>query len=165
MTNTSFFSRIQIAFKMMFSRAYAERVLHVEAQAKPQLVSSNTDGAQQLLALLQKEARLIDFTNEDIINYDDAQIGAAARVVHQGLQKAFKDHIQFEPLAPDSSAEMFNVPADFDPQHYRLTGNVPAQGPYKGYLVHPGWKVSAIQLPQTIENYDYSIIAPAEVEL
>src|SRR5688500_6320874 len=44
--------------------------------------------AVSLLAVLQREARFVDFIKEPIGAYSDAQIGAAARDVHQGCAAA-----------------------------------------------------------------------------
>src|SRR5436190_15346400 len=38
--------------------------------------------------LFQSEARFVDFVQEDVAGYADAEIGAAARVVHEGDRKS-----------------------------------------------------------------------------
>lgn len=61
-----------------------ERVVEVESK----LATASTDSALQLLALLQKEARLIDFLQEEVSQFSDEEVGAAARVIHSGGQKS-----------------------------------------------------------------------------
>ena len=167
--HTSFFGRIKMAFKIMFSASYTESLLAqpepVAAEPLPQLTAANTDGALQLLALMQKEGRLLDFIQEDVTAFDDAQVGAAARVVHQGLKKAVLSHIDLAPVSSDAEGNPLSLPEDFDTQAYRLTGNIGGSAPYKGTLTHKGWKATRIELPQTVEDYDFSVLAPAEVEL
>ncbi|GAA5217476.1 DUF2760 domain-containing protein [Corallincola platygyrae] len=168
---THFFARIGIAFKILFSRSYTEQLVSSsvsEATATPEpvtLTSSNTDGALQLLSLLQKEGRLLDFINEDVTAFSDDQIGAAARVVHQGLNKAIKEHITLEPVAETVEGSPITLADGFDTQAYRLTGNINGSAPFNGTLIHKGWRATRIELPQTVEGYEFSILAPAEVEL
>src|SRR5690349_1144585 len=45
------------------------------------LKTAPAESALQLLGLFQRDARLIDFVQESLAGYDDAQIGAAARLV------------------------------------------------------------------------------------
>ena len=49
------------------------------------------ESAAQLLQLLQKHGRLVDFIFEDIDTYSDEQVGAGVRVVHQGCRKVLND--------------------------------------------------------------------------
>lgn len=121
--------------------------------------------ALQLLALLQQEGRLIDFINEDLTGFSDADIGAAARVVHQGTQKVFQAHLDFVPITKEAEASKITLAPGFDAQAYQLTGNVTGEAPYEGTLIHPGWRVKNISLPAIIEGHDNNIIAKAEVEL
>lgn len=171
---THFFARIPMAFKVFFSRKFAQQLLDQpqleEQQAVPvsntiTLTSSNTDGALQLLALLQKEGRLLDFIQEDVTTFSDEQIGAAARVVHQGLNKAITEHVTLNAVSDTAEGSPITLPEGFDAQTYRLTGNVSGNAPFNGTLLHKGWRATDIHLPQTTEGYDFSILAPAEVEL
>ena len=131
----------------------------------PLLKTASPDSALQLLALLQREARLIDFVGEDLGGYDDAQIGAAARVVHAGCAKVLREHFSLEPVRSEAEGSPITLPAGFDAAAVRLTGNVVGQPPYAGSLSHRGWRVSEVRLPQLAERHDARIVAPAEVEL
>jgi len=135
------------------------------APAPPPLKSTSPDSALQLLALLQREARLIDFVGEDLSGFDDAQIGAAARVVHAGCAKTLREHFGLEAVRSEAEGSRITLPAGFDAAAVRLTGNVVGQPPYAGRLSHRGWRVTEVRLPQLAERHDARVIAPAEVEL
>ncbi len=118
-----------------------------------------------MLSLLQREGRLIDFLQEDMAAYSDADIGAAARVVHAGCRKAFTECCSVEPAVKDSEGASIQVPAGFDAQRIRLTGNITGQPPFRGTLKHHGWVVTAVRLPALSEKLDPRVLAAAEVEL
>lgn len=122
--------------------------------------------AVQLLGLLQQKGRLIDFLMEDVTTVGDAQMGAAARVVHQGCKKALQDHIQIVPIASVPENSTLTLEKGYSASEYRLVGKVSGEPPFSGKLLHKGWKVASIQLPHsTRESSDLPPIAPAEVEL
>ena len=134
----------------------------------PQIITlkeATPDAALQLLGLLQRDARLIDFVQEDIAAYGDADIGAAARLVHEGCRKVLKEHMTLAPVRAESEGARITLPAGFDAAQVRLTGNVVGQAPFTGTLSHRGWKVTELRLPQLAEGHDASIVAQAEVEL
>lgn len=122
-------------------------------------------GALQLLAILQREGRLVDFLNEDVADFSDADIGAAARVVHEGCKKALAQYVQFEAIRSEGEGDPITVPAGFDAGALRLTGNIVGEPPFSGQLAHHGWRVTAIDLPTLAEGHDPHVVAPAEVEL
>jgi hypothetical protein len=119
----------------------------------------------RLLALLQREGRLLDFLLEDIHSYANEQIGAAVRDIHKNCNKAIKDHVVLEPVLKDSEGATVEVPAGFDPSAVRLTGNVTGQPPFKGTLQHHGWRVKDLKLAAPPEGQDEFVLQPAEVEL
>jgi hypothetical protein len=123
------------------------------------------DAAMQLLALLQREARLIDFANENIAAYADADIGAAARVVHEGCARVLREHFTIEPVRTELEGARLTLPEGFDAASVRLTGNVVGKAPFTGVLNHRGWRAAEVRLPQLAEQHDARILAPAEVEL
>ena len=132
----------------------------------PALQRVPTDSALQLLALLQRDARLIDFVGEDLAGYDDEQIGAAARVVHEGCAKVLREHFSMAPVRSEDEGSRVacSMPAS-TPAAVRLTGNVVGQPPYRGSLSHRGWRVTEVRLPQLADSHDARIVAQAEVEL
>ena len=129
------------------------------------LREADTAAALQLLSLLQREARLVDFVQEDIAAYSDAEIGAAARVVHEGCRKVLREHITLAPVRAESEGSRLTLPAGFDAAAVRLTGNVVGQAPFTGTLAHRGWRATEVRLPQLAEGHDARIVAQAEVEL
>ncbi len=122
-------------------------------------------GALQLLALLQREGRLVDFLSEDIEAYDDASIGAAVRDIHKGCKKVLAEHFGVEPVLAADENEAVTVDTGFDPAKIRLVGNVAGAGPFKGTLRHHGWRAAKVSLPSLNDGLDATIVAPAEVEL
>ncbi len=133
--------------------------------AAPRLKEANPDAALQLLALLQREARLIDFVEEDLGSYADAQIGAAARVVHEGCSKVLREHFSIVPVRDEAEGSRVTLQAGFDAAAVRLTGNVVGHPPFTGSLSHRGWRVTEVRLPRLAERHDTCVLTPAEVEL
>ncbi|WP_019616944.1 DUF2760 domain-containing protein [Psychromonas ossibalaenae] len=136
-----------------------------EAPKAAQLKEATPDAALQLLTLLQQDARFIDFIEEDLTGYSDADIGAAARVVHEGSKKTLNTYFTFEAVRSEDEETRITLPEGFNASEVRLTGNVVGDAPFNGTLVHKGWKVSDVKLPKLVEGHDTSIVAPAEVEL
>jgi len=137
----------------------------VEKPAKVSTAQHHKDGALALLALLQREGRLVDFLRESLDSYSDADIGAAARDVHRGCKKVLEQHLSIEPVMPGAEEEKVSVPKGFDPAEIRLIGEAKGEAPYKGTLRHHGWRVVDAKLPSLAEGVDRMVIAPAEVEL
>jgi hypothetical protein len=129
----------------------------------PRLVE-NGGAAVRLLALFQREGRLLDFLQEDVDAYSDAQIGAAVRDIHRGCKKALAEHMTLEPILEGAENAQVRVDAGFDPARIRLTGNVVGEPPFVGALRHHGWRVKKVDLPTGTAS-DGNIVTPAEVEL
>jgi hypothetical protein len=185
----SFFARIWIAwvayFRVLFDGEFAAGVQRLragaaapslpapepapepEAPKKPAAVlrEAPTDAALQLLGLLQRHGRFVDFLEEDMAGFKDAEIGAAARVVHDGCRQAMRDHFELAPVREEDEGSRVEVPAGFDASAIRLTGNVVGAAPFRGTLKHRGWRCREAKLPKIAEGHDVSVIAPAEVEL
>ena len=132
---------------------------------KPALRDTLPDSALQLLALLQQEGRFVDFLEENVTAYSDAEIGGAARVVHEGCRKVIRDHFQFEAVRVEAEGARLTLAAGFDAAPVRLTGHGGGQPPFTGTLMHRGWRVTEIKLPKLAEGHDPRVLAPAEVEL
>jgi hypothetical protein len=136
-----------------------------QAPAPAPLRVAAPDAALQLLALFQREARLIDFTQENLSAYSDADIGAAARVVHEGCGKVLREHFSIEPVRSEAEGSRVVLEAGFDAGAVRLTGNVVGAAPFRGTLSHRGWRSADVHLPKLAEGHDASVLAPAEIEL
>jgi hypothetical protein len=133
------------------------------APPPPQLAPETA--ALQLLGLLQREARFIDFVEEDIKSYGDVEIGAAARVVHEGCRKVLREHFTFEPVRAEAEGSRLTLQPGFDAAAVRVTGNVVGQPPFTGTLGHRGWRATETRLPKLGQGHDASVLAQAEVEL
>lgn len=178
-----------VLFRFLFDRAFAGRVLEswtpaalpeaparealapprVEAPAArppvPPAAPAVPDAALHLLALLQREGRLVDFLQEDVSGFADADVGAAARVVHDGCRKVLTEYLGLEPVFPQPEGARITLPRGFDPAAVRLTGQVTGEPPFAGTLRHHGWRAAEIRLPTFPAGQDPRIVAPAEVEL
>ncbi len=134
-------------------------------QKPPVSTTHSSDAAIQLLALLQREGRLVDFLREDIGTYDDTQIGAAVRAIHASCRKVLTENLSIEPVLDGTEGDTVTVPEDFDPSAVRLTGNVSGAAPFRGELRHAGWMAASVTLPEQPKGQNPQIIAPAEVEI
>lgn len=135
------------------------------AETKPPLQAAAPDAALQLLGLLQREGRFVDFIQEDVAAYADAEIGAAARLVHEGCRKVLREHFTLDPVRAEAEGSRVTLEDGFDAAAIRLTGNVVGKPPFRGSISHRGWRVTATRLPKLATSHDPAIVAPAEVEL
>ena len=119
----------------------------------------------RLLALLQREGRLLDFLMEDVQAASDAQVGAPVGQIHRTCRKALQEHLVLEPVLKESEGARVTVPVGFDPSAVRLTGNVTGQPPFTGALRHHGWRVKEMKLAPPPAGQDEFVVQPAEVEL
>ncbi|HTV39205.1 MAG TPA: DUF2760 domain-containing protein [Candidatus Sulfotelmatobacter sp.] len=173
----SLFSRFALAWKFFWrilgNQEFARRVAREfatpvpETPAKPAAVPPERLHASGLLvlSLLQREGRLLDFLQENVAGFSDADVGAAARMVHSGCKKALAECFTVEPVLKDAEGATVTLPAGFDAGRIRVTGNVAGQPPYRGTLKHHGWVANAVRLPDVSESLDPRVLAPAEVEL
>jgi hypothetical protein len=131
----------------------------------PVLLETSPASALQLLGLLQQEGRLVDFLEEDVAQYTDAEIGAAVRVVHEGCRKTLHEHLSLQPIRQEAEGSKITLEAGFDAAAMRPTGNLVGHPPFTGTLAHRGWRVTEVRLPKLAQGHDVQVIAPAEVEL
>lgn len=180
----SFFTRLGMAFscfsRTLASGAFAQRVAPLlddatplsdrskvtPAPAAPPPAPPRTEAsALTALALLQREGRLIDFLQEDVAAFSDAEVGAAARVVHAGSRKVLAQYLTLEPVLKQNDGDPVTVAPGFDAQRIRLTGNITGQPPFRGTLKHHGWVATETRFPTVADTLDSRILAPAEVDL
>ncbi|WP_354683782.1 DUF2760 domain-containing protein [Cupriavidus necator] len=192
-SNLSFFGRVSLAvgtfFTILGNREFAASVKRlrdgeglapaapapvaapapapapVAEAAAPVLKEASPVAALQLLGLLQRDARFVDFVEEDIAGYSDTEIGAAARLVHDGCRAVLREHFTIRPVREEAEGSRVTLADGFDASAIRLTGNVVGSAPFHGSISHRGWKVEAVRLPRVAERHDATVIAPAEVEL
>jgi len=161
---------IRAFFKVLFDREYAGSVRLLTAPSeeeaeKPEEELPLCPDAVQLLALFQREGRLVDFLKEDLQEFEDAQIGAAARSVHGGCRKALEEYFDFEPVMTEQEGSIVTVREGFDPSAIRLVGEVSGDPPFRGTLTHHGWLAVRAELPTLPEGQEKAIVGPAEVEV
>ena len=168
----SFFARLKLALRLLFGGESVLTELRpalppplVPIAAPPLSIEQVQASALFLLAMLQREGRLLDFLQEDVTGFSDADVGAASRVVHSGCRKVLQQYVPLKPVLTQAEGESVTVPAGFDANRYRLTGNVSGQAPYKGSLKHHGWVTEGLSLPTPPTSIDLKVLAPAEVEL
>ena len=178
-------NRIALAFRsffsILFSGALSDGVLNAlrltrraaaaskpaaapkAAPAAPAPTVRASDGALQLLAILQRDARLVDFLMEDIAGYSDDQVGAAVRELHDRCRDSLRGAIALEPVIDGVEGTFAKAPSA-DPNVVRFIGNVPAKPPAGGTLRHKGWRAGKVNLP-ALASKDPAMIAPAEIEI
>jgi hypothetical protein len=128
------------------------------------ITAGPADGALQILGILQRDSRLIDFFMEDITPYSDDQVGAAVRSLHDQSRDALGRYVKLEPVI-DGVEGSFTKLASVDPATVKLVGNVPPTPPPGGVLRHKGWRCTSIELPKLTGKQNAQIVAPAEVEI
>jgi hypothetical protein len=167
----SVWTRIKLASAAFFSLLFKGRLPQVLQPPRPvdavaPSASDTAERAVQLLALLQREGRFIDFVVEDLASYSDAQIGAAARDVHAGCHRVLERYVTLESILSAQEGQAVTVGQDgrVDPAAFHLVGNVGGSPPFRGTLLHPGWRASRVQLPP-LATAGRMIVAPAQIEL
>ncbi len=138
----------------------AEAIPEAEEPAAPRHTS-----ALRLLSILQQEGRLIDFLEEDIAPYSDAQVGAAVRSIHSGCRKTLHEHMSIDRIFAAEDGSEVEIDEGYDPATVRLTGNVHGKPPFRGILQHGGWRAADVELPEATAGLDPGVLAPAEVEI
>lgn len=174
-------TRIKLAFAAFFTILFKGRLpaalqtpAHEPDEAPAAVVApaapaadakDDADRAVQVMSLLQREGRLIDFVMEDLAAYSDAQIGAAARDVHGGCRRVIERYLSLEPILSGIEGQPTEVGDGLDPATVRLVGNVTGRPPFRGTLLHRGWRVTRVDLPPVGAPPTRRIVAQAEVEV
>ncbi len=169
---------IRAFFAALFNKqmtAQLERLLSGEAAAAgpdaeptaapaPQAVQPppSRDQALTLLAALQREARLVDLIHEDLAQYSDAQVGAAARPCLQQSAGVLNRLFALQPVVVAGEGATVDVGANASPMRYQWIGEGTAES---GKLIHHGWQATRVELPQWAGDVDdANVIAPAQVQ-
>jgi Domain of unknown function (DUF2760) len=178
-----FWTRVKLAFAAFFTILFKgrlpaafERDQPVTTSAAPPAVSAaaptppaptpeTSDRAVQMLALLQRDGRFIDFLMEDLAAYSDAQVGAAVRDVHAGCRGVVSRYVTLDAVVSGKEGEQTTVDTNLDPASIRLVGNVTGQPPFRGTLLHRGWRATRLELPPLAPHAARQIVAPAEIEV
>lgn len=167
-------SQISLAFRCFFALLFGGKLspelideLGIKPKAAPAPAAPTvrvSDGALQMLSILQRDARLLDFFLEDIAPYSDEQVGAAARSMHGPAKEALERYVKLAPVIDGVEGTFVKAPSK-DPGTVKFLGNVPATPPEGGTLRHRGWRAATIALPAVNARQDLTILAPAEIEV
>jgi len=172
-------SRFTSAFRSLFSILFSGELpediaaefgytkVKPVATAAPTELPKPSDGALQILSILQRDSRLIDFLMEDVSSFSDDQVGAAVRTLHSDCAKSLERLVNLVPVIDGVEGTFQRLDASNapDPNRVKLIGNVPASGKVPGgTLRHRGWMASSVNLPP-IGKQDVTVIAPAELEI
>ena len=119
------------------------------------------------LGLLQEKGRLVDFLMDDISIYDDSRVGAAARVVHFGCRDVLQEHFKVTPISDAEEGSQVMIPENYSIDEYRLMGKITGNPPFRGVLLHKGWKTESVKLPRLIKTEEKRLpsITPALIEV
>lgn len=156
------------SFKTALAEAQA-RLAKLQAE-KSSLSRDESSRAEivSFLSLLQEKGRFVDFLMDDVSAYGDAQVGAAARVVHQGCRSVMRECFDITQVSAGKEGEKISLEKNFSPSEYRVVGRVAGDPPFHGTLLHRGWRTSKVELPRLIKEASKEgsgVIAPAEVEI
>jgi hypothetical protein len=158
---------LALSFSALSRRALPSSEAPVAVQPPPLAANQAEAEIVAFLGLLQEKGRLIDFLMEDLAGYDDKQIGAAARTVHQGCRQVLSENFKIIPIAEAEEGSRITIPAGYAADEYRLSGKISGNPPFTGTLVHKGWKTESVKLPRILKADEKRLpsIAPAQVEL
>ena len=168
----SYGKRLKYAFRSFFSILDYGRIpddivsalVQPQAAAAPQVPADGPDRAMQILALLQRDGRFIDFLMEDITPYADAQVAAAVRDVHAGCSQVLRKYFTLRPVLDDDEGAMVTVQQGTDPARVKVVGNTTGVPPLRGVVRHRGWEAMKFELPP-LASSGRTVIASAEVEV
>lgn len=166
--------RWKFAFRAFFSLIFHGRIAPdildaFRPEPGPQIVVAppaidTNEQATQVLALLQRDGRLVDFLMEDLASYADAQIGAAVRDVHAGCRQVLTRYATLVPVLEDEEGSSIMLDGGTDPARVKVVGHVAGATTFRGIVRHRGWEVTRLELPP-LPASGRSIVAPAEVEI
>ena len=158
---------LALSFLTKTQKVSAAGVAPVAAQPPPPAANQAEAEVVAFVGLLQEKGRLVDFLMEDVAPYDDKQVGAAARVVHQGCREVLHEHFKVTPISEAEEGSRITIPAGYEADEYRLMGRIGGEPPFTGTLLHKGWKTDSVKLPRILKASEKRLpsIAPAQVEL
>lgn len=152
-------------FKCLRSNPTSEKIAALMEESEdetPKLVARSSSSSAQLLAAFQKEGRFIDFLQEDLSSFPDAQVGSVARSVQVGCRKVAEQYLTLKPVMEQKEGEQVTVEEGFDAHRVSLVGKVEGEPPFTGALRHHGWCLERDELPPLGAA---DVLLPAEVEL
>lgn len=170
---------VRCFFAVLFSAETARRIESALAEAPPSSAEPPRppvetpkapagpvrSEAVSLLAALQREARFVDFVMEPLTGYSDAQVGAAARGVHDECAAVLGRMFAPQPVRTENEGEPFDVESGYEAGELRIVGDRP-EGSFRATLQHPGWRATRCDVPRwTGGAAAVDVIAAAEAEV
>ena len=161
---------LMLAFKAFFKAFKEPKKAQLFLEEIPPQVTGTaqitTDHSHlRLLALLQQSGRMIDFLKEDISTFNDAQVGAAVRKIHEDCSHSLEELVTIRPVMSENVGATVKVPVGYDPNEIKIVGNVRSDLPLSGVIRHRGWKAHKRSLPKKVGDQSSDIICPAEIEV
>lgn len=153
------------AFKAFFKALKDPQEANKYLENEPEKPEKVDPSHLRLLNLLQNSSRLIDFFKEDITNFSDAQVGAAVRKIHADCNKSLEEFVTIRPIMEENEGQQVDIPEGYDSSKIKIVGNVKGQAPFKGKLIHKGWRAHKRSLPKQVGEQSNEVIQPAEVEI
>ena len=115
-----------------------------------------------LLSALQREARLVDLIQENLSEFSDAQVGAAARPCLEQSSATLNRLFDLKPVCEAADGSTVDVGPEETAARYQWTGEGSGTS---GSLIHHGWQASQVELPQfSGDAADALIVAPAQIQ-
>lgn len=156
---------LSLAFKAFFKALKKPELARQFLEEKEVKKISSEHSHLKMLSMLQQAGRLIDFLKEDISNYNDAEVGSAVRKIHSDCAKLIEEIVTIRPLLETEEGKEIEIPPGFDPQKFKLLGKIKGEPPFKGIVLHKGWKAHKHSLPQKGRDNQNEIIYSAEIEI
>lgn len=159
----SFKLAIQAFFKALKKPEEARKFVEGGVSACQQKVELNKEdskaGSFEMLALLQQKGRLIDFFQEEIVSYPDADIGSCVRKIHEDCRKTLEEAVAIRPVLQEKEGTSYTVPQGYDARAIKVVGNAAGAPPFQGIVRHCGWKATKAG------KDSHTVIYPAEIEV
>ena len=122
----------------------------------------------QFVRNMQSRGRILDFVMTDIHKLSDPQVGAASRVVHQGLRELMDDYFSVKPISSLEEGRMIPLHEEDLGRTVKLLQSRGETVPREGRLLHKGWQASQVKLPQSQrqeQGNERMVLALAEVDV
>src|SRR5262245_61041494 len=100
---------IRASLRILRDPAFAAKVRDLLEPPPPPPPPKPSGAPLRLLAVLQRDGRLVDFLLEDLGGYADDQIAAAVRDIHPKCRKSLQEHLVLEPVLSGPENETVEV--------------------------------------------------------
>ncbi len=137
----------------------------IDDSLSPKQIEEGDLSHLRLLSYLQHAGRLVDFLKEDISEFQDAQVGAAVKKIHEACSASLEELVAIRPCLSGQEGEQITIAKGYDPSAIKVVGKVKGEPPYQGTIMHRGWKAQKRSLPKGQGDHIKDIIYPAEVEV